>query len=118
MVKTIANILFYGGLFLGILGLLFIIRMDGSVKRVIACTIMVALGLTGVLVGNGMKNAQKVEYTVKEVIAVNTEATKYRVVLVAGGNSTVLYMDRENSQNFKEGETIEMSKNQIKEYQD
>lgn len=52
------NILIYGGAIIGILGLLNIIRIDGSIKRVIICGIMIVVGLASVIWG---VNRKKVE---------------------------------------------------------
>lgn len=52
------NILIYGGAIIGILGLLNIIRIDGSIKRVIICGIMIVVGLASVIWGVNRKKAE------------------------------------------------------------
>lgn len=52
------NILIYGGAIIGILGLLNIIRFDGSIKRVIICGIMIVVGLASVIWGVSRKKAE------------------------------------------------------------
>lgn len=51
------NILIYGGAIIGILGLLNIIRFDGSIKRVIICGIMIVVGAASVIWGLSRKKA-------------------------------------------------------------
>lgn len=52
------NILIYGGAIIGILGLLNIIRFDGSIKRVIICGIMIVVGIASVIWGVNRKKAE------------------------------------------------------------
>lgn len=52
------NILIYGGAIIGILGLLNIIRFDGSIKRVIICGIMIVVGIVSVIWGVSRKKAE------------------------------------------------------------
>ena len=52
------NILIYGGAIVGILGLLNIIRFDGSIKRVIICGIMIVVGTASVIWGVNRKKAE------------------------------------------------------------
>lgn len=113
----LANILFYGGIVIAIIGGLGIIRFDGSIKRIVICGIMILTGLACLAVGQGKRNNIPVEYEVYEVQALNNDNTQYRVTLKAGGNSTILYVDSEEVQAFKQGEKIELTKPQIKEYQ-
>lgn len=63
----LGNILFYGGIFLLILGILFIIRFDGSIKRIIICGIMILIGFISIGIGSAQRNAQVVEYVITEV---------------------------------------------------
>lgn len=57
----LANILFYGGIILGTLGVLNIIRFDGEFKRYVICGIIIIVGTISALVGWRMRvNTQDV----------------------------------------------------------
>lgn len=114
----LANILFFGGIGIAIIGGLGIIRFDGSIKRVIICGILILTGLICLLIGQGKRDNVPIKYQIYEVVAVNTDSTKHRVTLKAGGNSTILYVDSDEIEKFKQGETIELTKPQIKQYQE
>ena len=60
----LANILFYGGIILGVLGILNIIRFDGELKRYVICGVMIIAGTISALVGWRMRvNTQEVSKT-------------------------------------------------------
>ena len=52
------NILIYGGAIIGVLGLLNIIRFDGSIKRVVICGIMIVVGAASLIWGLSRKKAE------------------------------------------------------------
>lgn len=113
----LANILFYGGIGIAIIGGLGIIRFDGSIKRIVICALLIIAGLVCSAIGQVKRNSIPIEYEITEVQALNNNNTQYRVTLKAGSNSTILYVDDEEVKNFVEGGTIELTKPQLKEYQ-
>ena len=113
----LVNILFYGGIVIAIIGSLGIIRFDGSIKRIVICSLLIIAGLVCSAIGQGKRNSIPIEYEIVEVQALNNNNTQYRVTLKAGSNSTILYVDDEEVKNFVEGGTIELTKLQLKEYQ-
>lgn len=113
----LANILFYGGIAIAIIGGLGIIRFDGSIKRIVICALLIIVGLVCSAIGQGKRNSIPIEYEIVEVQALNNNNTQYRVTLKVGSNSTILYVDDKEVKNFVEGGTIELTKPQLKEYQ-
>lgn len=97
----LANILFWGGIVVAVLGGINIIRFDGSIKRVIVSAVAIIAGLACLAVGQGQRNNIPVEYQITEVQALNNDNSKYRVTLKAGSNSTILYVDANEVGNFK-----------------
>jgi hypothetical protein len=47
----LANILFYGGIGIAIIGSLGIIRFDGSIKRIVICALLIIAGLVCSAIG-------------------------------------------------------------------
>lgn len=113
----LANILFYGGIVIAIIGGLGIIRFDGAIKRIVICALLIIAGLVCSAIGQGKRNTVSIEYEIVEVQALNNNNTQYRVTLKAGSNSTILYIDDKEVKDFIEGGTIELTKPQLKEYQ-
>ena len=112
----LANILFWGGIIVAIIGGISIIRFDGSITRVVCSGLAVLLGLSCLGIGNAKKNNTPVDYQIVEVQPLNNDNTKYRITLKAGTNSTIIYVDNEEVKNFKQGGIISLTKNQIEEY--
>ena len=47
----LVNILFYGGIVIAIIGSLGIIRFDGSIKRIVICSLLIIAGLVCSAIG-------------------------------------------------------------------
>lgn len=112
----IANVLFFGGFILAAIGLINLTAFDGSIKRIIICIILILIGLFVGFEGDYKRNNIKIEYEVIENIPTNNDGTRYRVVLKAGSDSTILYLSKEEAEDFSVGEVVNMSKTQLKEY--
>ena len=107
------NGLCWGGVALIIIGALNIIRLDGSTKRIILSTAAILIGLCCLEASNYMRSKIPNEYTIFEVKELSTNC---RIVLKDGGETRVFYISKENMGDFTEGQTIELTDLQIKEY--
>lgn len=111
----LANCLFFGGAIAAVLGIINIINFSKvSIAKVIICGVFIVGGAACCLTGNAKRQNIKVAYEVYEVIATNNDGTNYRVTLKAGTNSTILYLDKEDADKFVQGETVELTKQELK----
>ena len=111
----LANCLFFGGAIAAILGIINIINFSkASIVKVIICGVLIVGGAGCCLVGNSQRQNTKVAYEVYEVTATNNDGTNYRVTLKAGSNSTILYLDKEDADKFVQGETVKLTKQELK----
>lgn len=102
-----------GGVALLVIGALSIIRLDGSIKRVILSAAAILIGVCCLTASNYLRSKIPNEYTIFEVKELTTNC---RIVLKGGGETRVFYTSKENMENFTEGQTIELTDLQIKEY--
>ena len=108
----LANCLFFGGAIAAILGIINIINFSkASIAKVIICGVLIVGGAGCCLVGNSKRQNTKIMYEVSEVTELKTN---YRVKLEAGSNSTILYLDKEDADKFVQGETVELTKQELK----
>lgn len=107
------NGLCWGGVALIVIGALSIIRLDGSIKRVILSAAAILIGICCLAASNYMRSKILNEYTIFEVKELSTNC---RIVLKDGGETKVFYTSKENMKDFTEGQTIELTDLQIKEY--
>lgn len=112
----LANCLFFGGAIVAILGLLNVINFSKmSTVKFIICAILVVGGAACCMVGHTQRQNIKVSYEVVENITTNNDGTAFRVTLKAGANSTILYLDKDEAAKFVKGQTVELTKKEIKE---
>lgn len=111
---VIANILFWVGVILLLIGGVNVIRVDGSMKRVIACLVLLFIGGISLYAGVDIKNGIPVEYTITEVTKLNNNI---RVNLKSDGRTFPIYVPLSEEDKYVKGETIELTQKQIKEYQ-
>lgn len=102
-----------GGVALLVIGALSIIRLDGSIKRVILSAAAILIGVCCFTTSNYLRSKIPNEYTIFEVKELSTNC---RIVLKDGGETRVFYTSKENMGDFIEGQTIELTDLQIKEY--
>lgn len=111
------TVLIIVGVILLIIGILGIIRFDGSVKRIVVCAILIVAGLAASVFGYYKKNYVQTEYTVTiEDISANDNSKQYRVTLGAGSNSTIIFVDETQLKDFEGKTTITMTEAEIGKY--
>lgn len=112
----VGNILFFGGIIAAIIGGIGIIRIDGSITRAIVCGCLIVIGIGCGIFGYDQRTNKPVEYTISEVVETNTTGTAYRITLVSGSNSTIIYTDNIGAEQFKDKTTITLTKRELDTY--
>lgn len=115
---TLGTIILVIGIIAAVLGGLNIIRFDGSISRVVISGIVIVVGLSCILVGQGMRDTKSVEYTIVQIESLNNNDTRFRVTLKSDEGSTILYMDDTQVTTFKGRESIELTAAQIAQYRE
>lgn len=113
------GVMVIGGL-VALLGALLLINHNGGAKIIIGI-VMAALGLAGVGVGYTLDQRVEVTYTVAEITEVSARDTnnEYRVTLKSeGGTDTWIYVNDNQLAAFPKGESVTLTKRQIKVYRE
>ena len=113
------GVMIIGGLF-ALLGVLLLISHNGGAKVIIGI-VMAAVGLGGVGIGYTLDQGVEVNYTVSGITALTDrdENNQYRITLRSeGGTETWIYVNDNQLAAFPQGETVTMTKRQVKMYRD